>query len=261
MYLYYIKIKVLESLTYKYEFFITIIKQFFFIFVTALFWRALYANVSEPMEVSVEDMLIYSVISVFLQNFFSRSVEGELRNRIRTGNISLDYLKPINMFGMMFANDVGNIIVNLVQRFLPVLVFSMIFIVVPLTVSGMAFILFVISTLMSFFILWNISAIFGLLYFWMTDTGDIGGVKEHIINLLSGALIPIWFFPKTLQTVLDFLPFVYTYQLPISIFIGKLSVQEAIISMGIQLLWCAVFFGIFILVSKRALKNIMIQGG
>ena len=261
MYLYYIKIKVLESLTYKYEFFLTIIKQFFFIFVTSLFWKALYANVTEPMEVSVEDMLIYSVISVFLQNFFARSVEGELRGRIRSGNISLDYLKPINMFGMMFANDVGNIIVNIIQRFLPVLIFSMIFIVVPLPISVSAFILFVISTLMSFFILWNISAIFGLLYFWLTDTGDIGGVKEHIINLLSGALIPIWFFPKTLQSILNFLPFIYTYQLPISIFIGKLSTKEALVAMGIQLIWCVVFFGVFMGVSKRALKNIMIQGG
>ena len=261
LYLYYIKIKILESLTYKYEFFMTIAKQFFFILLTALFWKALYQNSSDIGGVTVEDMLVYSVLSVFLQNFFSRTIENQIRQRMRSGNIAIDYIKPVNLFAMYFANDVGNIVVNLVQRFIPVLLFSMVFIIVPVPVSVTAFLLFLISSVMSFFILWIFSAIFGLLYFWFTDTGNIGGIKDYIINILSGALVPVWFFPESLQQVLVYMPFIYTYQLPISIFIGKTGTKEAFTAMGIQVIWCVIFFIIFHLLSRKALKKVLVQGG
>ena len=260
-YCYFIKIRILESLAYQYEFFFTVGKQFLFILLTALFWKALYRSNPTAGGVSVNDMLIYSVISVFLQNFYVKGVEGNLRRRIRDGNIAVDYLKPVNLFAMFFAQDVGSIAVNLLQRFLPALLFACLFVVVPQPASWVALGLFVVSAVMGFVILWCIAGLFGLLYFWLTDTGNLGGIKDYIVGILSGAVIPIWFFPPAAQTVLTYLPFTYTYQLPISIFIGKLTPQQALPAMGIQLVWCGVFFALFAAVSKRATRNILVQGG
>lgn len=44
-------------------------------------------------------------------------------------------------------------------------------------------------------------------------------LKYHFVNMLSGAMIPVWFFPDWLQTAVNCLPFVYMFQTPLGIFI------------------------------------------
>ena len=51
-------------------------------------------------------------------------------------------------------------------------------------------------------------------------------MKKHLIRLLSGSIIPIWFFPDWLADILNLLPFVYIYQLPLDIYIGSATNDE-----------------------------------
>ena len=184
-----------------------------------------------------------------------------MRDKIRDGSVAQDYIKPVNLFGMFLAEDVGEIVVNITQRFLPIIIFAGIFIVVPLPASGLHLLLFMISIFFSFFILWFIAAIFGLLNFWLIDIGPIGIAKNHIILFLSGSIVPIWFFPAPVQNVLAFTPFIYTYQTPIGIFIGRTSPEQALTEILVQIFWFIFFLGLLFFVKRKALKNIMIQGG
>ena len=86
-------------------------------------------------------------------------------------------------------------------------------------------------------------------------------VKKHLIRLLSGSIIPIWFFPDWLADILNLLPFVYIYQLPLDIYIGSASELDISRRMMIQLVWFILLAGIFLLLSKKSLKKVMVQGG
>ena len=79
--------------------------------------------------------------------------------------------------------------------------------------------------------------------------------------ILSGSFVPVWLFPEPIRIVLNFLPFIYTYQHPLSIYIGKISYTEAIFGIGVQLFWVIIFMGIFYVLKQRVEKNIMVQGG
>lgn len=260
-YLYFIKVRIMLSLAYRFETFSSVIVQFIILTVNAFFWRAVYANYDTVQGTDLNQMLIYSVMSVLLGCFFCRTVEGKLRSKIRDGSVASDYVKPINLFGMLFSEDVGEIAVNIAQRIIPLLIFSFIFITPPLPASVLHFLLFLISACVSFFILWFIAALFGLLNFWLIDIGPIGGAKDIIIGFLSGSIIPIWFFPAPIQKILAFTPFIYMYQTPIGIYIGRTSPEEAVKVIAIQFMWCAIFYVLFSIVKSRALKNIMVQGG
>jgi ABC-2 type transport system permease protein len=61
--------------------------------------------------------------------------------------------------------------------------------------------------------------------------------------------------------VLKALPFVYIYQLPLSIYIGKGARAEQIAQMQIQFLWLVVLFAIFFAVQHRVTRKVMVQGG
>ena len=260
-YLYFIKVRIMISLAYRFETISSVAIQFILLAVNAFFWRAVYANHDIVQNTDLNQMLIYSVMSVLLGCFFCKTVEGKLRQKIRDGSVAADYIKPVALFGMLFAEDIGEIAVNIIQRFIPVILFSCIFITPPVPASALHFLLFSVSTLVSFFILWFIAAIFGLLNFWLIDIGPIGGAKDMIISFLSGSIIPIWFFPETIQKILSFTPFIYIYQTPIGIYIGKTDFENAVKAIAVQILWVVIFYVLFNIIKRRALKNIMVQGG
>lgn len=260
-YLYLIKIRILTSLTYRFELIFALLKQIIFITLNLLLWKTLFRDKAVVSGVTFEQMLTFTILIAFLNNVYVHSIERNLRGRIRMGNVAVDYIKPINVFAMYFADDLGLIVVNLIQRFLPLLLIFSIFVKGILPASAINFILFLASVIFGFLILWLLSAIFGLLYFWVIDLGPLGGTKDIIVSFLSGSMIPIWFFPKKFQDISAFLPFMYTYQAPVDIFVGKTSIRQALFIIAVQMFWCAAFYAIFFILAKKANRNIMVQGG
>jgi ABC-2 type transport system permease protein len=89
----------------------------------------------------------------------------------------------------------------------------------------------------------------------------MGMVKDSIVRVLSGSIVPLWFFPESVQTVSKFLPFQYTYQTPLGIYIGNIGTREALAAMGIQFIWIAVLFMLLAAGWKRTKTKTLIQGG
>jgi len=255
------KMKLLLSMNYRFEFFVNLAIQAILLFTTAFFWKAAYKGIVSVQSVNEQQMLTYSVMAIILGIIFNPSVESNIKSKVRRGNIAVDYIKPANVFLMYFSEDVGIAMTNLIQRVIPIFVCSCLFIIVPTAASAMHFILFLLSSCLSYFILWFISAIIGLFYFKVIDMGPIGIIKDYLIKILSGSFVPIWLFSSSLQVVLQFLPFIYTYQLPLSIFIGKVTINEALEGMFIQVVWVSLFFLLFLKLKNKMEKNIFVQGG
>ena len=260
-YAYFIKIKILMALSYRFEAFSATLMQFIILAVGSFFWRAVYAGHAAVQDTTLEQMLIYTVMSVLLHCFFSTGVEENLRGRIGQGEIAVDMIKPINLFGMYLAGDAGQIVVNMAQKGLPLLLFAWLFVAKPVPASLAGAALFLCSAVMSFLVQWLIAAIFGMLNFWLIDIGNIGGVKNYIVAFLSGSVVPLWFFPVWVQKAMAFLPFVYIYQTPIGFYIGKIAPSEAPLILSIQLGWVLVFFGLFLLMKRKAMGYLVVQGG
>lgn len=249
-------------MAYRSGFFINLAVQIILLFVSAFFWRAAFAGGTGAVaSVNEQQMLIYSVMSIVLSNLFTVSVENSIRSKLRGGDISVDYIKPVNIFLLYFSEDVGSMVTSLFQSVLPILVCSALFIVAPKPASFAALLLFLISAAQSFLLLWMISALFGLLYFKAIELGPLGTIKDYLIKILSGTFVPIWFFPRVVQKVLNYLPFIYTYQLPLGIYIGRTSFPDACRGLLVQAGWIALFFILFVFCKNRIEKNLFVQGG
>ncbi|HAN20588.1 MAG: hypothetical protein A2Y15_08880 [Clostridiales bacterium GWF2_36_10] len=259
-YLYMIKIKLLLSLNYRFEFYISLLVQVIFLFTSIFFWKAAYKGVGVVENVNEQQMLTYSVISLILSSIFITKVESTIQGKVRKGNIAVDYIKPTNIFLMYFSEDIGDVVTSIIQKAFPVFVFSFLFIN-PLPTSAVNLILFLLSSCLSYLILWLISAIIGLFYFRVIDMGPVGIIKDYLVRVLSGSFVPIWFFPKSVQAVLNYLPFIYTYQLPLSIYIGRSTINAAFKGMLVQVLWVLIFYFLFKRLKDKIEQNIFVQGG
>ena len=102
---------------------------------------------------------------------------------------------------------------------------------------------------------------FGMICFSQIHVDALFQVKKHLIRLLSGSIIPIWFFPTWLKAILEALPFAYLYQLPLNIYIGKVTGSEIVIGLFIQLAWLIAEFVLFMYLQNKVTKKVLVQGG
>lgn len=260
-YLYVYKTQIQKTIAYRFDVYGNIIMQCIIMFASAFFWRALYQGVDQVQGVDVQSMLTYTVVSSMMSVVLMTGVENRVIHSVEKGTVATDLLKPINLFGIYFFEDLGTITALLVQNLVPILIIGSLCIRVPKPASLEAFLLFLGSLVLAFFIQWLLAVCFAMWAFTAIDMGPMVQVKKHLIRLLSGSIIPMWFFPEWLTNILNVLPFVYIYQLPLDFYIGKYQLTTVWPRLVLQFGWVCLLFLLFLFLQKRVTSKVMVQGG
>lgn len=261
VYVYMAKLKLMTFLTYRFEVFTSLGTNFIIIITNVFLWKAAYHGIESVSGVNEAQMLTYTMMSMLLASFYSGTVEHTMQDRINQGDIAIDFFRPVNLLLSYLADDIGIAISSILVKLFPLLIVMIIFIGSPLPSSPKSFFLFLISAIFSFLILWLISALVAMLCFWYLQLGNVGTIKDGILLLLSGKIIPLWLFPQKIQNIIKFLPFQYIYQTPLSLYIGKIATHEAKAALSIQAIWVC-FLGVILSFGwSRARKRVLIQGG
>ena len=260
-YLYVIKTQMIKSMTYEFNVYGNIIMQAIIMITSACFWKALYKGHEMVGEVSADSMLTYVILSSLLSVLLITNVERRIETSVEKGTIATDLMKPISVFGVYFAEDIGTVIALVFQNMLPILLIGSLMIRVPVIADLQDLPLFLLSVTESFLINWLIAALFGMIAFTAVNIDALIQVKKHLLRLLSGSIIPVWFFPSWIAGVLESLPFVYIYQLPLSIYIGRGTHSQHLSQMRIQTIWLVILLAVFLYVQNRATRKVMVQGG
>jgi len=114
----------------------------------------------------------------------------------------------------------------------------------------------------AFLISFSIDYIIGLFSFYTESVWGIINTKQVLVLLLSGATIPIDFFPKVIKQFIVMLPFQAIYNLPMMVLTSPdLGVSKYIYFIGVQLTWVFALFITGKLFYSRAIKVITINGG
>ncbi len=261
---YLIKMRILTALAYRFEVWIGMFGDIIMLVASAYIWKAAYGSGavgSGASHVGLESMITYTVISVLLASVFQTGVQNTIYTQVREGNIALDFMRPLPLLGIYLSDDLGSMVSALVNKAVPLLIAGVLLFGFPLPADAGALAGFLVSCLLSFIILWLLSAMVGLVSFWVAELGNLGMVKDAVVRVLSGSLVPLWFFPAEVQRVSEWLPFQYTYQTPIGIYIGIMPARDAMQAIGIQALWVVILALLLAWIWKRARSKVMIQGG
>lgn len=95
----------------------------------------------------------------------------------------------------------------------------------------------------------------GMVNFWTTRGAAMFGIIIAGEILLSGRLVPLALMPGWVEDVAGWLPFKWTFQFPIEVFIGRLSLAEITAGVGMQIAWTLGMGLVFVLVWKRAIRR------
>jgi ABC-2 type transport system permease protein len=127
--------------------------------------------------------------------------------------------------------------------------------------SALNLLLFFVSFALSFLLMFFFNLCFGFLGFVTKNGWGLSHTKWVLVNLLTGRMIPLSFFPAWAQVIFDYLPFKSMTYTTILIYLGKLSPQQALGTMGIQLAWTAVFAVLSVIIWRSSIRRLAIHGG
>lgn len=261
-YWYITRMRLLANLAYRFEVFASVGTNIVILLASVYLWKAAYAGgAGANQAVTLQDMTTYTILSIVLGSVFVCDVQNTIYSKIREGQIVTDFYRPIPLLACYLADDLGSMLSALVNKVAPMIIIAALVFGVPWPASALSLLMFVASCLLSYAILWLLSALVGLIAFWVMELGNMGMVKDSIVRILSGSIVPLWFFPESVQAVSRFLPFQYTYQTPLGIYIGAIDMKEALLAMAVQLGWIAILFVLMAAFWKQTKRKTLIQGG
>ncbi|MBR4493259.1 MAG: hypothetical protein IKP14_00975 [Clostridiales bacterium] len=256
---------IMESLHYRLGTFVTLFANLIYLVLVYYLWKAIYASsgVDVVNGMTFTDTMIYLILATSLFNFLEMFVVWDMSRSIQSGKIILDLLKPLKFRTYTFWSYSGSHVVSFIMTFIPTFIIVMIITkgAIPM---GLNLVYFLISTLFALIVNFNIEMIVATICLYTESTWGINIVKETIVLLLSGASIPLAFFPEKLRAVVDFMPFRAVYDIPLTILLeknGADTLQGLLPMFGFQLIWIVILTAAGSLFWNYSVKKITVNGG
>ncbi len=259
-YIYQIYLSFKSNFVYRFDLIISIINTILQIFIYCLIWKALYQFQENVDGISYSMVVTNFVIGLALINSYNIS-DFEIQNKLKDGTIGNELLKPASYKWMILSKNLGNIFFKLLVNFLPAIIISIIFLPIAPPVNITAFLLFLFSLILGFLVYFSISLIIQMTAFWIFNVWSMSTIKNVFVNLLSGSLIPIWFMPNSLVSILQYTPFYSIYFLPLNIYLGKVANTEILSGFMMQIFWIILLSFIGSLMWNSGRKRLVVQGG
>lgn len=219
-YLKFISMSFQRSISYRVEYFLSVLNAFLYIFIFTSVWRTLVPDTAEQGGFSKSQMVAYAVLSTLIKASFARN-ESLLASRVRSGEIAADLLKPFSFPLMYLCDTLGASLYQLMSRAVPLFIFCYFIFDIHIPVDTGLVLRFLPAYVLSFVLFFLVSFLISSMAFYFVDIFPFWIFYAALITLLSGAIIPIDFFPPAMQQVLLFTPFPYLFYFPTLLLLGK----------------------------------------
>ncbi|MBE5940294.1 MAG: ABC transporter permease [Lachnospiraceae bacterium] len=250
----------LSRSAYRFDHFIGIFNTIVRIFIFWEIYQALYGGRSEVDGITMSMVTTNFILSMCLEEAFFID-DFYLPYHIGTGSIATELLLPISFKGRMLANNMGIAAFKLIFHFAPALIVAVIFMGINPPRSIPMFLLFVVSALLGYGVLWTISFSVQMCSFWIINVWSVVTIKNVLVNVLSGSMIPLWFMPDWMEPVMNFTPFSSIYFTPVQIYLGQLEYGQIAQKLLISAVWILVIYLIGNILWEKGKKKLVVQGG
>jgi ABC-2 type transport system permease protein len=200
------------------------------------------------------DFAAYYLIGMWVTHLTFTWIMHEFEYRIRLGQFSPKLLRPIHPIHADIADNVTYKLLTL-----PVLAVATLALVVlyqprvepPLWAVGT----FVPSLLLAFWLRFLSGWTLALAAFWLTRVAAINELFFLATIFLSGAWVPIALLPWPLQALSWALPFRWWFAFPVELLMGRLTTDQTLVGLGMQLFWSVVVLALCRFLWERAIRQ------
>ena len=261
MYLEMIRVRFLMMLAYRTNYYSGILIYSINIGAYYFLWSAIYGSNEEIQGLSVLQMTTYVAVAWMARAFYFNNIDREIAAEIKDGKVAIEMIRPYNYLGMKTMQALGEGIFRLLFFSVPGMIIVALIFPISFSASFMTWVFFLISLVFSFIVNTQINLLTGIMAFFLFNNSGLIRAKRVVIDLFSGLLLPISFFPLWAQSVMSYLPFQAISYIPSMIFTEGFVGQEIYHAVLIQALWALVLLIPIRLLWTLAKKQLIVQGG
>jgi ABC-2 type transport system permease protein len=257
------KVTFQEYLVYRLNFILWRFRSLMEFLALYFFWWAIFSTKSEFLGYQKAQMFAYLVGIAVLRSLVMGSRSSDFAGKIRSGELTKELLKPVNIFSYWASRDFVDKLLNLFfivfELGLVVKLFSLPFYwpKEPITI-----LLFLLVLALAILIYFFFSLTISIASFWTEEiwaTRWLFGVV--LMEFFSGAFFPIDVLPASLVRVINLTPFPYLLYFPIKIWLEQLSSVTISQVILICFVWLGFFYKLAHFLWQKGVKNYGAYGG
>lgn len=264
LYFAFIRNAFLNMLAYRLRYYTGILTYLLLVSVQYFIWTGIYASKADGATLygyKLGEMITYVAVGWISRSFYHSNIDYEIDDLVKTGEIGIYLLRPVNFQIMMTAKALGESLFRIGLFSLPICITMLIFFpVLPPSSSGY-FLYFCLSTCLGFLVLAQFNFLIGLWAFSLKTIQGVMRAKYYLVQLCSGLLLPLAFFPDWARSILEALPFQAVAYVPLQFYLGKVPAEDVLSTFGLQIGWLLALGLVGQLLWQRALARLSVQGG
>ncbi len=219
-------------------------------------WTAIYKSTAMVNGYTYNDMMTYVIIGwLFISVTQNYGMDDVIGRDIRQGTLSAYLLKPLSYLRYSVLYSLGRVSLATFSGVVIQGFFILIFykhVLPPSSVLNIFLIL--VMVFLGYFIRLFLSIAIGAIAFWTTETDGLFSFASTLIKFLSGGFFPLNLLPNSLVSLSSFFPFAYIIFFPTQLYLGKISTNQGLIGIGVEVLWLIGLYGIIKFVWKKGIK-------
>ena len=186
---------------------------------------------------------------------------AEIGERIRTGDVAVDFTRPVDLQTCHLAEDLGRSAFTFLPRGVPSVLIGAATVGLTMPTQVQPYALGLVSVALGVTVSFYCRFAVNVVGFWLLDTRGLRMFYAIVSSFLAGLYVPVGLFPDWLQAVADVTPFPSILQAPVDVLSGHVSGSDACRTVGVQLVWVAVTCLAGRAVTRAGHAKLVVQGG
>jgi ABC-2 type transport system permease protein len=183
-------------------------------------WQVLLQGHSTGVELSLAQLLTYTLVAEICRD--QLACRTELQQALWEGSVGNYFLRPMSIFGQFAARMGGEWLFGFAFFSLPLALAAPLLGVNPLPADSRAALLFPLSLVLAIAVGLALELFFGALVVYLEhNIYNAYRLRDALVALLSGAVIPLELFPWDLGRLFAWFPFAATASAPLRIYVGS----------------------------------------
>lgn len=251
------KAELQRQFAYRYDIATYVPGNFFELSSAFILWTIIYRNTEIIGGYSYPEMVTYIIIGwIFSLITTNYNYENIISRDINLGKLTNYLSKPISYLKFTGATAVARVGVAIFYIILQGVIYFFLFKDIMLVDVGLSKVLIlIVMAIFAFLIKLFIAILIGMVSFWLVEISGLFAFADIFVKFFSGTFFPMVLLPASLLKAGYFLPFVYTFFVPVQFFLDKISTKEALWGVAVQMIWLAILYLIIKIVWKYGLKR------
>ncbi len=185
----------------------------------------------------------------------------DLAARIKSGDIAIDFYRPVGILGWYLAGDLGRAAYHLLTRGLAPTVVGALLFDLRFPADVWTWLLFACSLPIAVTVSFALRMLASTTAFWLLDDTGPRNLLAFVAMFFCGLTVPLVLFPGALRDVAMVLPWAGFIQIPVDIWLGQRTGPAVVGGLGLMAGWAVVLLGACALVLRLAERRVVVQGG